>query len=74
VRFPLLGAGPHPCEAEIFATYFGGTDPEILEGLAIAPDAAVWATGLTSSHGLGTPDHHGGRSDAILVRLTVDGK
>ncbi len=51
------------------ATYFGGTGAEILEGLAITPDGTVWSTGLTASRGLGVPDHHGGRSDAILVKL-----
>jgi hypothetical protein len=56
-----------------FATYFGGTGFEILEGLAVAPDAMVWATGLTSTRGLATPDYHGGRSDAILVRFATDG-
>lgn len=55
------------------ATYFGGTGFEMLEGLAIAPDGAVWATGLTSSRGLATPDYHGGKSDVILVKLTVNG-
>jgi hypothetical protein len=51
------------------ATYFGGAGFEMLEGLAASPDGAVWATGLTSSRGLGTPEYHGGKSDAILVRL-----
>lgn len=55
------------------ATYVGGTGFEFLEGLAIAPDGAVWATGLSSSHGLATPDHHSGKSDAILVRLATRG-
>ncbi|MBS1827298.1 MAG: hypothetical protein JST93_18420 [Acidobacteria bacterium] len=53
------------------ATYFGGTGFEMLEGLALAPDGAIWATGLTSSKGLATPDHHGGRTDAILLRATL---
>jgi len=55
-----------------FATYFGGTGFEMLEGLAIAPDGTVWATGLTSSRGLAIPDYHGGKSDAILVKVTVN--
>ena len=59
------GGGPR------LATYFGGEGFEMLEGLAIAPDGAVWATGLTSSRGLATPDYHGGKSDAILVKLTI---
>jgi hypothetical protein len=54
-----------------FATYFGGPGLDMLEGLAIAPDGTVWATGLTSSRGLSTPDYRGGRSDAVLVRLTT---
>ena len=53
-----------------FATYFGGTGFEMLEGLAIAPDGSVWATGLTSSTGLGPSGYHGGKSDAILVKLS----
>jgi hypothetical protein len=54
-----------------FATYFGGKGFEILEGLAIAPDGTVWATGLTSSPELATPAYGGGKSDAVLVRLTT---
>jgi len=50
------------------ATYFGGTGFEMLEGIAIAPDGTIWATGLTSSRGLATPDHHGVRTDAVLLR------
>lgn len=57
-----------------FATYFGGAGFELLEGLAIAPDGAVWAAGLTSSQGLSASDHHGGRSDAILVKVTTGGR
>lgn len=56
-----------------FASYFGGIGFEMLEGLAIAPDGAVWATGLTSSRGLAMPDYHGGKSDAVLLKLTVNG-
>lgn len=53
------------------ATYFGGEGSDFLEGIAIAPDGTIWATGITSSRSLATPDHHGGRSDAILVRLAT---
>jgi hypothetical protein len=57
-----------------YATYFGGKGFDILEGLAIAPDGIVWATGLTSSQGLATPDYRGGKSDAVLVKLTTAAK
>jgi hypothetical protein len=61
--FPPDGGNPG------VATYLGGTGFDLLEGLAVSPDGAVWATAITSSRGLGEPDHHGGRSDAILVIL-----
>ncbi len=51
------------------AVYFGGDGSDFLEGIAIDPDGGIWATGLTSSRSLATPEHHGGGSDAILVRL-----
>jgi hypothetical protein len=57
-----------------FASYFGGSGFEMLEGLAIAPDGTVWAAGLTSSRALAAPDHHGGRSDAVVVRVTAGRK
>jgi hypothetical protein len=66
--FPSDGGNPG------FAAYLGGTGFELLEGLAVAPDGAVWATGITSSRGLAEPDHHGGKSDAILIRLDGAGK
>ncbi len=51
------------------AVYFGGDGSDFLEGIAIDPDGGIWATGLTSSRSLATPGHHGGGTDAILVRL-----
>ncbi|MBI4903606.1 MAG: hypothetical protein HY820_08225 [Acidobacteria bacterium] len=51
------------------ATYVGGEGFEMLEGIAVAPDGAVWATGLTSSQALASPGHHGGRTDAVLIRV-----
>lgn len=55
-----------------FAEYIGGAGFEMLEGIAISPDGAVWATGLTGSPDLpsAAPGYRGGRSDAVLVRLT----
>jgi hypothetical protein len=57
-----------------FATYFGGMGFDIFEGVAIAPDGTVCATGLTSSLGLGTSDYRGGRSDPVLVRVDDSGQ
>jgi hypothetical protein len=54
-----------------FAAYFGGTGLEILEGLAIAPDGAVWAAGMTASRDWASLDYHGGTSDAVVIRLTT---
>lgn len=51
-----------------FASYFGGEGSELLEAIALAPDGAVWATGITSSRSLASPGYRGGRTDAILVK------
>ncbi|MBL8233906.1 MAG: SBBP repeat-containing protein [Bryobacterales bacterium] len=52
------------------AAYFGGNKAEMLEGIATAPDGSVWVVGLSSSTGLGSEPYRGGRTDAILVRVS----
>ena len=49
-----------------YRTEVGAGGRDILEGLAIAPDGAIWATGLTFSEDIDRP---GGRADVMLVRL-----
>ena len=62
------------CRQFRLASYFGGEGFELFEGLALAPDGSVWTIGLTSSKSLTASGHHGGRSDAILVKWTNESK
>lgn len=64
--------------APVYATYLGGSDPEI--GLAIALNAAnnAYVTGITSSSDFPTrnpiqPDFGGGSQDAFVTKLSPDG-
>jgi hypothetical protein len=57
-----------------FATYIGGEDRDVAEGLAVGSGDTVWVTGLTSSNRLPfplllQPDHGGGRFDSFLVGI-----
>jgi len=54
-----------------YATYRGGSDRDLLEGIDLAPDGAVVATGLTFSKDLPMPAHAAQRT---LSMVTVAGR
>jgi Beta-propeller repeat len=57
-----------------FSSYYGGDARDNFEGVALAADGSVWATGLTASRNLAAPNaihknHNGGEFDSMVVKI-----